>query len=325
MKISILTDNTEYREFKAEWGLSIYVEYEGRPAGNAFMNADASSKSNADSNAPRRDSDGQGATGQGCLTENYEGSQQKNGCGQGVTRVLLDTGATGLFAENAALMGIDLNTVDFTVLSHAHWDHANGYETFFALNDHAPLYLQDGTAENCYTNQDGEMEYCGIFEGCLEQYRDRIRYVNGKYMAAPGIWLLSHTAPGLDEVGRKAHMFIRAGSQFVPDSFRHEQSLIFETARGLVIMNSCSHAGADTIIREAAAAFPGQKLYAMIGGFHLYSTPEQEVRAFALRVRDTGIEHVITGHCSGEEGMRILKEELGDMVVQMHSGLVMEL
>ena len=270
MKISVLVDNTEYGKFQAEWGLSLYIEYEG-------------------------------------------------------LSVLLDTGASGLFAENAAAMGIDLDKVDFSALSHAHWDHSNGYETFFALNEHAPLYLQEGAAENCYTDEEGEMKYAGISEGYLERFRDRIRYVSGKYSVAPGVWLLSHTTPGLDAVGRKAHMYIRVGSRFEPDSFRHEQSLIFETEKGLVIMNSCSHAGADTIIKEAAAAFPGQKLYAMIGGFHLYNTPEEEVRAFARRVLDTGIEHVVTGHCSGEEGMRILEEELGEKLVRMHSGLVMEL
>ena len=42
--------------------------------------------------------------------------------------ILLDTGSSGLFAENAELLGIDLSAVDFGVLSHAHYDHADGME-----------------------------------------------------------------------------------------------------------------------------------------------------------------------------------------------------
>ena len=38
-------------------------------------------------------------------------------------------------------------------------------------------------------------------------------------------------------------------------------------------------------------------------------------------IKETGIEYIYTGHCSKERGFRILKEELGEMVVQFHVGL----
>ena len=40
--------------------------------------------------------------------------------------VLFDTGSTDVFISNAALLGIDLSVTDLIVLSHGHWDHANG-------------------------------------------------------------------------------------------------------------------------------------------------------------------------------------------------------
>ena len=46
-------------------------------------------------------------------------------------KILLDTGSSGLFARNADYLGIDLGSVDIGVLSHAHYDHADGMETFF--------------------------------------------------------------------------------------------------------------------------------------------------------------------------------------------------
>lgn len=46
-------------------------------------------------------------------------------------RLLLDTGASGLFADNAERMHISLGDIDAAVLSHAHGDHAKGMEKFF--------------------------------------------------------------------------------------------------------------------------------------------------------------------------------------------------
>ena len=239
-------------------------------------------------------------------------------------RILLDTGASAQFAANAQAMGVELDKVDFGVLSHAHYDHADGMETFFRINPDAPFYLRREAGEDCYKGNSVIKEYIGIRKGILGKYPDRIRYVDGKCEVCPGATLLPHTSPGLDRIGRKAEMYRRIDGRWIPDDFSHEQSLVLETERGLVVLNSCSHGGADNILKETAEAFPGKDILAMIGGFHLYETGEGEVRQFARRLRETGVRTVITGHCTGEEGFAILREELGEGVEQMYSGFEWE-
>ena len=56
-------------------------------------------------------------------------------------KILLDTGSGQRFAQNAQLLGIDLSDVEFGVLSHAHYDHADGLDAFFAANGKAPFLL----------------------------------------------------------------------------------------------------------------------------------------------------------------------------------------
>ena len=109
------------------------------------------------------------------------------------------------------------------------------------------------------------------------------------------------------------------------EDFAHEESLVFRTKSGLVIFNCCCHGGADNIIREVEQAYPGEKIYAIIGGFHLYKSTEAEVRAFGERVKETGIELVVTGHCTGEEGFEVLKDVLGNTVKQIYSGFSFEI
>ncbi|MDZ5001118.1 hypothetical protein GNF79_19055 [Clostridium perfringens] len=63
----------------------------------------------------------------------------------------------------------------------------------------------------------------------------------------------------------------------------------------------------------------------MIGGFHLYNASHEEVKAFANRVKDTGIEKVYTGHCTGEKSYQILKEQLGEKLEQFKVGLTIDI
>lgn len=239
--------------------------------------------------------------------------------------ILLDTGASGLFEKNARALGLDLGAVDYAVLSHAHYDHANGMEDFFRANSKAKFYLREGAGENCYSKLWIFHKYVGLPRHILERFKDRIQFAGGDYELYPGAHLLGHTTAGLEQIGRENRMYIRDRRAWRPDDFAHEQSLILDVDGGVAVFNSCSHGGADTIIREAEQACPGKKVRALIGGFHLFIWPEAKVRAFARRVRDTGIEAVYTGHCTGNRAYGILEEELGDIVHPLSVGTVIEL
>ena len=186
--------------------------------------------------------------------------------------ILLDAGLSGLFAENADRLGLDLGKVDAAVLSHAHDDHANGMDTFFERNSRAALYVAEGCGENCYDRPKLLFKYAGIPRGILKRHAGRIIRASGDMEITEGVRLLGHSTPGLEKQGRMEKMYLRQGLlKFIPDDFRHEQSLIFELDNGIAVFNSCSHAGADVIINEAMRAYPGRRILAMAGGFHLFN------------------------------------------------------
>lgn len=239
-------------------------------------------------------------------------------------KVLLDTGKSNKFLENAEKLGADIAKVDYGVLSHAHYDHADGLETFFTENKNANFYLQKGSKENCYKRVIIFNKYIGIKKGTLEKYKDRIIFAEGDYEISPGIMLLPHKTSGLEAIGKKKGMYVKRKNGWYPDDFSHEQSLVFDTEKGLVIFNSCSHGGADNIINEVSKTYPDKKIYAIIGGFHLFSAKESEVRELAKRIEATKIEKVYTGHCTGQNSYNILKEELGDKIEQLRTGLTIE-
>ena len=233
--------------------------------------------------------------------------------------ILLDTGASPLFCANAERLGIELTEVDFGVLSHAHYDHSDGMEAFFRANETAPFYLQKEAKEDCYGKKLIFRRYIGIQKGLLSRRAGRIRYVAGRTELSEGVTLLPHTTEGLAARGKAARMVRRVGSRWVTDDFAHEQTLVFTTEQGLVVFNSCSHGGVDNIIREVKDAFPGSHIHAYLGGFHLFKTPEVEVRALAKQLRAEGLDRIVTGHCTGEKAFCVLKEELGN-AEQMYCG-----
>ncbi len=240
-------------------------------------------------------------------------------------RILLDAGASGLLLQNARLLGKDLHCLDFAVLSHAHYDHADGFVPLLRENPELRVFVRRCTGADCYAIKESGMEYIGIAPALLEEFEDRLVRVDGDRQIAEGVWLIGHKKPDRSRIGIRERMFVKSGETLIPDDFSHEQSLVFQTEKGLCIFNSCSHAGAAEILREVRQAFPGERVYAYIGGFHLYRKTPEEVREFARRLKADGAEKICTGHCTGEEAYAILKQQLGERISQFHVGLEMEI
>ena len=269
MLAKILVDNIGDKDYKSEWGLSVYIKHKGK-------------------------------------------------------NILLDTGASSRFRDNAHKMGVDLEEVDFGVLSHAHYDHADGLPCFFKTNSKADFYLSAECKENCYGKRWIFGKYIGIKRGVMEEFSSRIKYIGEKTKLFEGAYILPHGEGDFSHIGKKAGLFVKESKKTVPDSFRHEQSLILRTEKGLVIFNSCSHIGVENIINEVCKAFPDEKIAAYIGGLHLYRSDESDVLSLAQTVKKLGIEKIYTGHCTGDKAFDILKKELGDKLVQLKVGLEIE-
>ena len=75
-------------------------------------------------------------------------------------------------------------------------------------------------------------------------------------------------------------------------------------------------------------ALGGQKVYAVVGGFHMMklsgmdtlAIPEEEVVETAQELKGLDVEEIYTGHCTGNIAFGILKKELGEMVHALGTG-----
>ena len=235
-------------------------------------------------------------------------------------KILLDTGASDLFAQNAQRLGIDLADIDIGVLSHAHYDHADGLDTFFSLNRKASFLVSAAAEENCYGIKDGMMRYNGIRSGVLTEHEARIQYIDGVHEIAEGIWLIPHRKADYSAIALRNDLYAMRNGMLCPDDFAHEQSLVIDTGKGLIIFNSCSHTGMGNILGDVEEMLNRHDFFAYVGGLHLYKMTDEELYALCDEIRNTSVEHIFTGHCTGEHAMNILKAELGERIEQFSSG-----
>ncbi len=158
----------------------------------------------------------------------------------------------------------------------------------------------------------------------MRDFSDRIEIVSGDYQLCEGVYLIPHKTKGLEEIGKRELMYQRTKQGWMPDNFSHEQSLVLDTDKGLVIINCCSHGGAVNVINEVKATFPDKHVYGLIGGFHLFNKSEDEINEVASEIEKTGIDFVCTGHCTKDRAYGIMKNMLGDKLTQLRVGLEMK-
>lgn len=240
---------------------------------------------------------------------------------------LLDAGQSGAFMDNAKLLGVDLDDVDMTILSHGHYDHADGFVRYLETYPDRKIYAQPGIFDSYYSGSKDKMHYIGLHEKLLEKkgcfiMADKMMEID------EGVYLVADK--GSVTAGKK--LYRKEGDAYVHDDFYHEQSLVYDTEKGLVIFNSCSHTGLLSIV-ENIKQHLHKPIYAYIGGLHMKSvkhgvegtdfTDEElrEIADFAL----AHIQYVYTGHCTGNVAMEILKGYMGERLLSLYTGCVIGL
>ena len=265
------------------------------------------------------------------LTDNRTAGPGRFGCEHGLAvllqtpsaRVLMDTGASGLFAANAALMGIDLSDVDYVFLSHGHSDHAGGLKTFLDLNSKAKVIVSPKAVSGSFYSERGGLHSISC-DWPLEEMQGRTLSVDKTMTLADGIHVIAgipqrHPLP----LGNRLLSIRREGS-LVPDDFSHEMALYVDG----VLYTGCAHNGLENILE--ACPWP---VDTVIGGFHLLDS--DDVHSFESEAQLTAMAErlaaryprvsFLTGHCTGSRAFRILQSVLGSRLQQFACGMQIDI
>ena len=86
---------------------------------------------------------------------------------------------------------------------------------------------------------------------------------------------------------------------------------MIETAKGLVVVTGCGHAGIVNIVQYARRTFANAPIFAVIGGLHLFNATDETLAWTAARLREAGMSSLVGAHCTGIEAVFRLRELLG--------------
>ncbi len=247
-------------------------------------------------------------------------------------KILLDAGTTESFYDNAKAINVSFENLDACVLSHGHYDHSGGFDAILRENKNVKIYAQKSAAGK-YLSANGGIHEISVPENVRSQ-TDRFVYIDGQQEIFSDIYLIPHISNGLEKIGEKSKLYKEVDGEILPDDFKHEQSLVYDTEKGLVIFNSCSHGGVKNIIEEVRSAIGNKPIYAYVGGLHMKGQKDgieictfsnKEIDELCQTIENAGIKYIYTGHCTGETGLKKLKERLGDKVIAMKTGMKVEL
>lgn len=259
-----------------------------------------------------------------CLIENttsHEGCLTEHGLSllieaNGRT-VLFDAGSSGNILANAKHLGIDLGTVDTSILSHGHYDHADGFPAFLGLNATTSLYAHKGY-NNMHFSARGS--YIGVCAGLPRLGRTTV-IDSERFDLGDGFELVSYNdcepIVPIDTAGMKED----DGSGPELERFLHEHYLIVREGSTCLIVTGCTHRGVVNVMEWSK----DEGITHLIGGFHLMNVDPADERikqtATSLAAYPT---HYWSCHCTGLPQYARLKELMGSQLDYIASGDTIE-
>jgi len=232
-------------------------------------------------------------------------------------RILVDTGnRPETVLRNADELGVDLSTVSEVVLTHNHDDHVGGLLTLRReLMKKNPAALSRAhVARGIFYSRPsakGETNTMIAIKGEYEATGGKIIEHDRAEEIFPGGWLTGPVPRVFPERNWSVTGKVRTPEGLVEDTIPEDQSLVINTAQGLILISGCGHAGVINTLSMARGEFANEPVYAILGGFHLFPASDTQVDWTADKLKEFGTSYLMGAHCTGIESVYRIRQRLG--------------
>jgi 7,8-dihydropterin-6-yl-methyl-4-(beta-D-ribofuranosyl)aminobenzene 5'-phosphate synthase len=240
-------------------------------------------------------------------------------------KILFDTGQGKALIHNSSALGCDISLADALILSHGHYDHTGGVIDVLKHNPSIRMYCHPMVISERFSVKDGAeprnismpSDVSSAIRGlpkeqvCWAIRPERIDSNIGLSGPVPQVHPLEDTG---------GPFFLDPGAKR-PDPFEDDMALWMQSDRGLIIITGCCHSGLINTVNHVCRVSNNQKVYAVIGGFHLKGASTERLEATAEAMLEWDIKTIIPCHCTGDGPVAFLKQRFGKKIIEGYAGL----
>lgn len=242
-------------------------------------------------------------------------------------KLLMDTGCSDKFLENAKRLSVQLENVDSVVLSHGHYDHGGGLLDFAKINSHARIYVRENAFLDFYHGKDENKRYIGLDKRISNLAQ--LYYVSGNMRMDKELFLFTNVTSRILWPSSNLELTVEKDGVLVQDDFSHEQYLVISQNGKNILISGCAHNGILNILEKYHQIF-SKNPDVVISGFHMmkksgYKQEDIElIEKTAWKLKEYRTKFY-TCHCTGEEPYERMKRILGEQIDYVKSGEEVEI
>ncbi len=248
-------------------------------------------------------------------------------------KIVIDTGASDAFIENARRKNIDLSQVDTVILTHGHANHCGGVKALLELAPEAVVYIRENAFGAFYDGDNAVSDEFDLesaqFIGIDQELKTlpQVRLVTEDTVVDEELQLFTNVEADIVKTSSNKKLCCKVGDELVQDDFSHEMFLLVRTEGKTLLFGGCCHSGVVNVMAACKERFQIVPDI-MVGGFHLMQPRYCGFGKGDLVLLDTvGTAlkeyptRFYTGHCTGITAYNKLKAYLLNNISYVYCGM----